>query len=113
MAVQEGRYVARQIQRRLRSEPTEPFAYDDPGMMATIGRNAAVVETSSGFQVTGFVAWLMWTVLHIWELIGFRNRLSVMLDWIYSYFTHDRSARLIFEAASDSTLASEPTAFRS
>jgi NADH dehydrogenase len=116
VAVQEGRYVARRIQRCLRGEPTEPFAYDDPGMMATIGRNAAVVETSSGFQVTGFVAWLMWTVLHIWELIGFRNRLSVMLDWIYSYFTHDRSARLIFEAASDSTPTSEPskpTAFRS
>lgn len=113
VAVQQGRFVGRQIRRRLRSEPTEPFAYDDPGMMATIGRNAAVVETAGGFQVTGFVAWLMWTVLHIWELIGFRNRLSVMLDWIYSYFTHDRSARLIFEAASDSSLVSEPTPFRS
>ena len=116
VAVQQGGYVAHQIRAHLRSEPTEPFGYNDPGMMATIGRNAAVVETSSGFQVTGFVAWLMWTVLHIWELIGFRNRLSVMLDWIYSYFTHDRSARLIFEAASDSTPASEPskpTAFRS
>lgn len=113
VAVQQERYMARQIRRRLRSEPTEPIVYDDPGMMATIGRNAAVVETSIGFQVRGFVAWLMWTVLHIWELIRFRNRLSVMLDWICSSFTHDRSARLIFEAASDSSLASEPIPFHS
>lgn len=113
VAMQQGGYVAQQIRGRLRGEPTNPFAYDDTGMMATIGRNAAVVETPGGFQVTGFVAWMMWTVLHIWELIGFRNRLSVMLDWIYSYFTHDRSARLIFEAASDSPLTSKPTPFRS
>lgn len=111
VAMQEGRHAARQVRRSLRGEPVEPFAYDDPGMMATIGRNAAVVQTPGGLRLTGFVAWVAWTVLHIWKLIGFRNRLSVMLDWIYSYFTHDRSARLIFEAAPDEShvSASDPS----
>lgn len=97
VAQQQGRHAARQIQRRLAGVSTEPFEYDDPGMMATIGRNAAVVQGPGGFEQTGWIAWLLWTVLHIWELIGFRNRLAVMLDWIYSYFTYDRSARLIFD----------------
>lgn len=107
IAMQQGGHVADQIRRMLEEEePVEPFRYDDPGMMATIGRNAAVVQTPPGLRLAGRPAWLAWTVLHIWELIGFRNRLAVMLDWIYSYFTHDRSARLIFEAASDETPAS-------
>lgn len=62
---------------------------------------------------TGSEAWLMGTVLCIWEVIGFRNRFSVIHDWIYSFFAHDRSARLIFEAELGSTPASEPIPFRS
>ena len=69
--------------------------------MAVIGRSAAVVQRPSGFQATGFVAWVLWVILHVWELIGFRNRMAVMLDWIYNYFTYDRGARLIFEERSD------------
>jgi NADH dehydrogenase len=102
VAVQQGRHAARQIQRRLEDEESEPFRYDDPGMMAVIGRKAAVVERPGGFTATGWLAWILWAVLHIWELIGFRNRLVVMLDWIYNYFTYDRSARLIFEEDAES-----------
>lgn len=107
VAQQQGRHAARQIQRRLAGALTESFEYDNPGMMATIGRNEAVVQRPDGFEQTGWVAWLLWTVLHIWELIGFRNRLAVMLDWIYSYFTYDRSARLIFDERPTSRPASQ------
>jgi len=97
VAIQQGRHASRQIRRILENDSTERFHYKDPGMMATIGRKAAVVELPAGVRLTGFSAWLIWTVLHIWKLIGFRNRFSVMFDWIYNYFTYDRSTRLIFE----------------
>jgi NADH dehydrogenase len=96
-ALQGGRHVARQIQRRMRNEPTEPFIYRDPGTMATIGRSAAVAQFPGGLKFTGFFAWLMWLFLHLVYLIGLRNRLSVFLDWVWHYFTYDRSARLIVD----------------
>jgi NADH dehydrogenase len=66
--------------------------------MATIGRNAAVSELSIGLKNTGFIAWIMWLALHLVQLIGFRNRLNVLLNWAWNYFTYDRSARLIMPA---------------
>lgn len=105
MAVQQGRHAARQIQRRHDGQDTEPFTYDDPGMMAVIGRSAAVIQRPGGFQATGWIAWILWAVLHVWELIDFRNRLLVMLDWIYNYFTYDRSSRLIFEGSTDASMS--------
>jgi NADH:ubiquinone reductase (H+-translocating) len=87
--------VARQIQRCLRREPAEPFVYHDPGTMATIGRNAAVAQFPNGLKFTGFIAWLMWLFLHLVFLIGFRNRLNVVINWMWNYFTYDRSPRLI------------------
>jgi NADH dehydrogenase len=65
--------------------------------MATIGRNAAVAELPSGRRLKGFIGWLAWLFVHILNLIGFRNRVSVMLSWMYNYFTYDRSARLILD----------------
>ncbi len=76
---------------------TAPFRYFDPGVMATIGRNAAVAELPGGLRFTGRIGWLMWLFLHLMYLVGFRNRLSVFLNWMWSYFTWDRSARLILE----------------
>ena len=70
--------------------------------MATIGRNAAVSEIDIGIRNTGFIAWVMWLVLHLMQLVGFRNRLNVLLNWAWNYFTYDRSARLIMPAG-DST----------
>lgn len=99
-ALQGGKHVARQIQRCLRGEPTTPLVYKDPGFMATVGRSAAVAQFPSGWKFTGFIAWLMWLFLHLLYLVGFRNRLNVFINWLWNYFTYDRSARLIFEMAS-------------
>ena len=91
VAIQGGKHVAKIIS----SGAREPFVYHDPGIMATIGRNSAVVELSNGIKTTGFLAWVMWLGLHLIQLIGFRNRLNVMINWTWNYVTYDRSARLI------------------
>src|SRR5690606_36479821 len=77
VAIQQGEHAARQIRRRLQGQPTEPFAYDDSGTMATIGRNAAIVQLPGGLKFKGFVAWLMWALIHIYKISGFRNRVDV------------------------------------
>lgn len=95
VAIQGGKHVVRQIGRRLQDEPGRPFVYHDPGTMATIGRNAAVAQFPIGWKFTGFIAWLMWLFLHLMYLVGFRNRLNVFVNWMWNYFTYDRSPRLI------------------
>jgi NADH dehydrogenase len=94
-AIQEGRYVARQIQRRLRGAPLEPFRYLDKGSFATLGRGAAVGQMWGGLKLSGFAAWIAWLSIHIFFLIGFRNRVLVLFQWAYSYLTFRRGARLI------------------
>jgi NADH dehydrogenase len=93
-AKQLGKHAARNALRRLRGEPTYPFRYRDPGNLATIGRNAAIADFGF-FRLSGYPAWLFWLFLHIFFLIGFRNRVSVMLQWAVSYLTYQRSVRLI------------------
>lgn len=87
-AIQEGRHAAGNIVRALHGEPCLPFRYRDKGSFATIGRGAAVGELLGGFQLSGFLAWLAWLVVHIYFLMGFRNRLLVMFHWAYSYLTY-------------------------
>lgn len=99
-AMQEGRHAARSILRALRGEPVLPFRYRDKGSFATIGRGAAVGYLWSRWKVSGFLAWLAWLAIHIFFLIGFRNRALVMFHWAYSYVTYRRGARLITEGAS-------------
>jgi NADH dehydrogenase len=94
VAIQEGRYVARAISRTLQGKPREPFHYWDKGSLATIGRAAAVGEIGK-LHISGFIAWLAWLFVHIYFLIGFRNRLLVMIQWAWSYLTYERGARLI------------------
>lgn len=96
VAMQQARCVARSIERALEgpSAPRERFEYFDKGTMATIGRKRAIAQTGA-LRLTGLAAWLTWLVVHIWYLIGFRNRLAVMFGWAYSYFTYRRGARLI------------------
>ena len=94
-AIQGGRHVARQIERRLEGLPTEPFHYHDKGTMATIGRHDAVAEFPNGWRLTGFVGWLAWLGLHILYLIGFRNRANVLVNWAWNYLTFDRGSRII------------------
>lgn len=97
VAIQQGRHAAQQILRLERGEETQPFHYRDLGKMATIGRNAAVAELPFGLRFNGFLAWFAWVTIHIFKLVGFRNRASVFASWIYNYFTYDRAARLILD----------------
>jgi len=94
VAIQMGQSVARNIKRQLRGQPLAPFRYRDQGTLATIGRNAAVANVF-GVQASGFIAWVMWLGIHIIQLIGFRNKLSVLINWAWDYFFYERAARLI------------------
>ena len=94
VAMQQGRYVARVIRDRLRGKETPPFRYVDKGNLATIGRSKAVADIK-GLHLRGFTAWLTWLVVHLFYLIGFQNRLLVLLRWTFSYVTRGRGARLI------------------
>jgi NADH:quinone reductase (non-electrogenic) len=96
-AMQMGRHAARNVRRLLRGEATQPFRYRDKGSLATIGRNSAVAQFGRRLRISGFLAWLAWLGVHIFFLIGFRNRFVVMTDWAVAYFTYQRHARLIFE----------------
>ena len=93
-AMQMGRSAAKNILRDLSGESRENFRYVDKGSMATIGRSKAIAE-AGGFKFKGFIAWLMWLFLHVFFLIGFRNRLAVLFEWFWAYLTRERSARLI------------------
>ena len=94
VAMQEGTATAKNIQRDLRHEPRQNFHYVDKGSLATIGRAAAVADFGK-FHVSGSIAWLSWLFIHIFFLIGFRNRIIVLIQWAWSYFTYERGARLI------------------
>ena len=94
-AIQEARHAAQNIERTLKGEPRTAFEYHDKGTMATIGRNAAVTELPNGARFKGPLAWYMWLVLHLAYIIGFRSRVAVLVNWIWSYFTYDRHARII------------------
>lgn len=99
-AKQQGAYVGRLIAGRIAGKASPaPFRYMDFGSLATIGRNAAIAEFG-GVKLTGFLAWLFWCAIHIYFLIGFRNRIVVTLDWLWSYVTLERGARLITESVS-------------
>ena len=93
-AMQEGGSAAKNILRDQRRQERRPFRYVNKGELATIGRSRAVAQIR-GFELTGRAAWWFWLLLHIFYLIGFRNRLSVMVQWGYSYFTYQRGVRLI------------------
>jgi NADH dehydrogenase len=94
VAMQMGRTVARNIQNDLAGKPRENFRYFDKGNMATIGRKAAIAQIGS-IHLSGFIAWMAWLMVHIFFLIGFRNRIAVIFNWAWSYFTYQRGARLI------------------
>jgi NADH:ubiquinone reductase (H+-translocating) len=94
VAQQQAKTAARNLQKILRGERLEPFRYKDPGLLATIGRNAAVARIW-GLSFSGFIAWVIWVGLHIFRLIGFRNRLVVLINWAWDYFFYDNQVRLI------------------
>lgn len=94
VAIQQGEAAAKNILRQIEGKPRRAFRYKDRGTMATIGRDRAIADIGP-LKLTGRIAWLAWVVLHILMLIGFRNRIVVMTEWIWAYITHQRSARLI------------------
>ncbi len=96
VAIQQGRAVAKNIERELKGRPRQPFHYKDLGSLATIGRAAAVADIF-GIHLSGLIAWLVWLFIHILWLIGFRNRVLVMVNWTWAYFASQRGPRLITE----------------
>jgi NADH dehydrogenase len=94
VAMQMGRHAARAIRDRLRGREARPFHYIDKGNLATIGRARAVADVK-GVHLSGFIAWWTWLFVHLWYLIGFQNRLLVVIRWSFSFWTHGRGARLI------------------
>lgn len=104
-AIQAGQYVADRIKESLTGArgSAEAFRYVDKGSMATIGRNAAVVELPNGMTMTGFTGWVSWLGLHLIMLMGFRNRASVFVNWAWNYLTYDRGSRAVIEPLADET----------
>ncbi len=95
-AIQMGKFAARQIRRTLHGESREVFHYRDKGSLATIGRSRAVADFGR-FHISGYFAWLGWLFIHLFFLIGFRNRIMVLMEWAWAYISYNRSARLITE----------------
>ncbi|WP_347174028.1 NAD(P)/FAD-dependent oxidoreductase [Polaribacter uvawellassae] len=93
-ALQQGKLLAKNILAALKSKPLQPFVYNDKGSMATIGRNKAVVDLKR-WKFQGVFAWFVWMFVHLFSLIGFRNRAIVFLNWVYNYIRFDRESRLI------------------
>jgi NADH dehydrogenase len=102
VAMQQGRYAAHVVQARLRGQESEPFRYQDKGNLATIGRGAAVADIK-GLRLSGVLAWITWLLVHLWYLVGFQNRIIVLIRWSVSFATRGRGARLITDAAGDDT----------
>jgi NADH dehydrogenase len=107
VAMQQGRYVSNLIQRRLRGETLSPFHYHDRGSMATIGVGAAVAYTG-WLHISGFPAWLAWLFIHLINIVQFANRLLVLSQWAWNYFTRNRYARLITGADPFPLVRSDP-----
>ncbi|MEX1240813.1 MAG: NAD(P)/FAD-dependent oxidoreductase [Cyclobacteriaceae bacterium] len=99
-AMQQGELLAENIDRLIHNKPLKPFRYKDKGAMATVGRNKAVVDLKS-FKFQGFFAWFVWMFVHLLSLIGFRNKLFVLINWLVSYFSYDKSNRLIIARPKD------------
>jgi len=109
VALQQGTTAARNILRTIDGETLQPFRYRDPGMLAVIGRNAAVARVG-GRSLRGFPAWVLWLVVHVAKLIGFRNRMLVLVNWAWNYLFFDRAVRLILPYARSVPVPPDPMA---
>ncbi|QHL88783.1 FAD-dependent oxidoreductase [Nibribacter ruber] len=94
-AIQQGKHLAKNLRRLHRKEALEPFEYFDKGSLAIIGRNKAVADLPKNLHLSGFSAWVAWLFVHIYYLIGFRNKLVVLANWVYKFFTYENGTRLI------------------
>ena len=109
VAVQQGQHLVRALKAYLAGEPVPDFEYDDPGMLAVIGRSHAVAQVFGG-KFTGFPAWILWALIHVAKLVGFRNRMLVLVNWAWNYVFYERAVRLILpveggpESAADASV---------
>jgi NADH dehydrogenase len=97
VAIQQGKFIAKQIMRLAKNQKLEDFKYLDKGSMATIGRNKAVVQVK-GLKISGAIAWFIWLWLHLFYLLGGRNKIGTMADWTWNYLTFDRGNRHIMDS---------------
>ena len=94
MAIQQGKYVAKIIRRNKKKR--QDFVYFDKGIMATIGKSKAIAQTGP-FKLTGMIAWLAWSLIHLMYLIGYRTKLLVLIEWVISYMFNKKGPRLIYK----------------
>jgi NADH dehydrogenase len=107
VAIQQGKFVAKLIACRIAGRPLPEFRYHDLGNLATIGRSAAVAQFGR-IKLSGFVAWILWLFVHLMNLVDFRNRVLVFLQWGWNYLSYDRSARLITGTSRSGEVDSDP-----
>jgi NADH:ubiquinone reductase (H+-translocating) len=109
VAIQQGKHLAKNLMAIINGRPTTPFTYNDKGSMATIGRNKAVADLGK-IKIQGFIAWIMWSVVHLFSLIGFKNRAFVFMTWIGKYFSYNNSTRLIIRPFSRTSMTENTAA---
>ena len=112
VAMQQGRYAAENIRRSLAGQPRRPFHYFDKGTLAVIGRASAAVAEIAGLRLSGLLAWLVWCFVHIFYLIGFRNRFIVMFEWAWAYVSDQRGRAADHRARSGPNRDRIPPSFR-
>jgi NADH dehydrogenase len=95
VAIQQGNFLAKNLKRLQQNLPPRTFRYTNKGVLATIGRNKAVADLPNNFYLHGFIAWAVWMIVHLMFLVGFRNKVVAMINWVWNYFTYDRGIRLI------------------
>jgi NADH dehydrogenase len=108
VALQQGKYITKRIKHMVSGKDTKPFSYTDKGSMATIGRAKAVADIK-GFKFSGIAAWLLWSLIHIFFLIGYRNRFRVFAEWIWHYLTFKRGVRIIYDRLYESNSDKDET----
>lgn len=110
VAQQQAKLLAKNLMRRMKGKQEKVFRYFDRGSMATIGRSHAVAWIFNRVQISGYLAWLAWLGLHLVTLLGFRNRVSVFINWVWNYFTYDRAARVIVDYTDEVSVTEESRA---
>jgi NADH dehydrogenase len=98
VAIQQATLLAKNLEHVVTGKTIIPFNYQDQGSMATVGRNLALVEIGK-IKLKGFIAWLVWMLVHLMSIIGIKNRLFILINWVWQYITYDQSLRLIIKPA--------------
>ncbi|HKJ78077.1 MAG TPA: hypothetical protein VKA10_01025, partial [Prolixibacteraceae bacterium] len=101
-AIQQGKHVAQILNGLHQNKSPKPFHYKNKGALATVGRNKAIADLPGNIKVSGFLGWFMWMVVHLLFLVGFRSKAVVFANWVWNYFTFDRSIRLILRPSTKS-----------